>query len=488
MDVCFYHPLTPATWACPQCEGGCCDHCIDEGSLRSGPRCLYCETEVHSLGAGNGGEPFWRKLPDAFRYPTTMAPLLLNLACAVLGAIALVIPFGFVLQIVLTGLIYRYAFSCLQLTAGGKLTAPEISGHSEGGVSLLLKLFALLLLLGAIIGVAGALLGNGVAGLLATAAVLLFPAMIILFSIEESLLTALNPLRLIQLTAALGGSYVILLGMLMVMVGSVGMLYSLFDQRFAGIAWVVQTAIANFYLIVFFHLLGRMVFQNQGRLGFSARSDEQRVPRTDQALLDARLDVALKRGEYRQLFDLFVQAQQQYPALHSYHQRCFNFLLNARMAQWLTHYFPHYVLALRSSGRSAQIHSAYKQVLKIKADYKPDNAELCHTLARECRDKGDNMAAVKLLTGLHKTWPQYSGLRAAYELLADTLADLPELQTQAEKCRQLAASFPASVSVAPVPSRRVTPVSNPAAARHTATTENFTDSGRPELPPIEFKL
>lgn len=46
--------------------------------------------------------------------------------------------------------------------------------------------------------------------------------------------------------------------------------------------------------------------------------------------------------------------------------------------------------------------------------------------------------AVKLLNGMHKIYPDFSRLPEAYLLLSGILEDMPNMQAQAEKCRQMA--------------------------------------------------
>lgn len=497
MSYCHYHPLTPATWYCQHCQAGSCDSCTrladNLNSVRAASRCLHCDGPVQSLGAVHSAEPFWRKLPEAFRYPTDRAPLILIAGSAFASSLGPALPLGFIIQLIALAMVLRYCFTSLQLTAQGRMSAPSLSEMGQGGLTILMQLILLVAIMAGLVAGAWHAIGPGTAKLLGTSFTLALPAIIILFALSESLLAALHPQSILGLIRALGSSYGALLGMLMVMMASVEVLQNLLGE----LAWLtlfLSELISNFYMVVSFHLLGLMIFQHQGDLGFVARDDSISHERSEQSLHDARLDIALKNGEYQKLVDLFVEANQKFPQDLRYYERCFNFLCAARISDRLVRFFPHYLQQLESSNRTLQIYPAYKQLLKLLPDYQPDSARLRHLLADYCRRHGDSARAVKLLNGLNRAFPNYPKLPQAFELMAEALADLPNMDAQAAKCRALAKKLQEQ---APATKTRVPPLqkgdTNPgrrlpkaiAAKADTAANTDKDDNG--ELPPIEFK-
>ncbi len=97
-----------------------------------------------------------------------------------------------------------------------------------------------------------------------------------------------------------------------------------------------------------------------------------------------------------------------------------------------------YLEFLLRKKRFDRLTSTFKQITLLVPDYLPDSPVVRVQLATFLRQQGDLKVAVKMLNGMHKLYPDYSDLPAAYTLLAECLNDLPNMQAQAEKCRQMA--------------------------------------------------
>jgi hypothetical protein len=491
-DCCHYHPLKAATFACDHCHTHLCDTCTDDTRGRGDERCLHCAGKLDSLGASNSAEPFWRRLQHAFRYPLTVQTLVLIVGVSLLTAALAYLPFSFAIYLIATGAMMRYSFACLEHTANGKMTAPDITVAYEGGVALLFQLLALIVIMATAVYGVHALLGLGMAKFVGVLLVLSFPAVIILFALNQSLLSAVNPLNILQLIIAIGLPYGVLLGLMMVMLASVSVLH----EVIGGLSFVdsfLQGIVSNFYTVVAFHIMGYMIFQYQAELGFITRADDDDTQsRPQQSLHNARIDIALKEGEYDAVVDLFAEANRKFPQEPNYYFRCFEFLCNVKLPERLARFAPHYFDFLFNSERKQQVYPTYKRLLLSLPGYKPDSARLRHLLAEQCHANGDPRSALRLLNGLHKHAPDYPRLVAAYELMCEALADLPGMDAQRAQCEKLVAQLkhkaaqrkPLNASEKARQARATAPAEQTKSS-HADGAEAATNG---ELPPIEFKL
>lgn len=439
MDYCQYHPLNAATFHCDHCHHFLCDTCTDDSKRPE--RCLHCGNKLDSLGASNSAEPFWRRLQEAFRYPLASQSLTLIIVVSMLTSALSFLPFAFVIYLLATGAMMRYSFACLEHTAQGKLTAPDITNAYEGGILLLFQLVAIVVVMvAAVIGIQYAL-GEALAKLIGVLFVLSFPAVIILFAINQSLLAAINPASILQLILAIGLPYGVLLGLILVMTASVSVLHEIIGS-IDFLATFLQSAVSNFYTVVAFHIMGYMIFQYQAELGFTAREEDgETQERSDIERHNARIDIALKEGEYNKVVDLFAQANMQFPQEASYYLRCFDYLCNVNLPDRLNRFAPLFFDFLFKSERREQVYPAYKRLLRALPEFKPEAPRLRQLLAEQCYQHGDPKSTLKLLNGLHKQAPDYPRLVPAYELMCEALADLPKMSTQLAQCKKLVAQL-----------------------------------------------
>ena len=445
MDYCKYHPLVPATYTCKNCQIMQCDSCIDETGHNGIEHCFVCGAEVESLGAVNRIEPFWRRLQESFRYPMNRSTLMLIVVISALSTIASSLPFliSLFLLIALTGVMVKYSFCCLQQTAKGLLVAPDISDGFGGGVRLILLLIVVLIAMSLSVYAVGTHLGGGFAGLMSIIFVIGLPAVLINFALTEELSEALNPLSMFRLIAAIGFPYGLLLVFIMIMAASVGVISEIIGRDYSAISSTLQGIVFYYYLVVTFHIMGYIIFQSQGGLGFSAREDygDDSEVRSNEEVLLAKTSVFLKEGDYDEVTALFKKALIDFPNNKVFNERFFEFLCATKNLELLKKFSQKYFGFLIKSHREDRLYSSYKRVLRIIKDYMPDTAELRYSLANCCKQAGDPLLAVKLINGLHRSHPKYSGLAQAYELMAQSLDDMPNMGEKAEKCRKLVSHF-----------------------------------------------
>lgn len=445
MDYCKYHPLDGATYYCRQCDIHQCDRCVnDEKNKRHTLHCFVCDSVLESLGSANTVTPFWRRLKEAFKYPLNSSSMSLIVITSILSVVAMLMPFLWILSIVLylfaAGAMLKYSFTCLERTAMGEMKAPDVMEAYEGGIKLLFQLILITVVMTLFAGLAAYYVGVALGGILGVIAVVSFPAVLIRFAQTESIFEALNPLAAIALMAAIGLPYGLLIVFMLIMMTSVGVLHEWIGAVLPAGAVLVQSIVSNFYMVVMFHLMGYMLFQYQQELGYSARSDEddEQPERSDLERMQAKMDVLLKEGDYEQLVSLYYQAFKQFPNEASFFDRFFDLLYVCKKSTLMVDYGLTYLEFLVRKKRFDKLTPSFKQMMLLVPDYLPDSPAMRVQLATFLRQQGDLKLAVKMLNGMHKLYPEFADLPAAYQLLAECLNELPNMHAQAEKCRQMA--------------------------------------------------
>jgi tetratricopeptide (TPR) repeat protein len=445
VDYCKYHPLAPATYLCHDCAIHQCDQCVDDDPKhRSGARCFLCGAVLESLGSGNTVEPFWRRLPEAFKYPVNSASMSLIVGMSIVSVLATLMPFLFILAIFLylfaVGAVLKYSFTCLEHTAMGDMKAPDVMDAYHGGIKLLFQLVFITIIMLLVVGAAVKYIGLAMGGLLGVIAVVSYPAILISLAQTQSAVEAINPLRALALIGAIGLPYGLLIAFIMMMMTSVAVLNEWIGTYIPAVSYLLQTIVSNYYTIVVFHLMGYMLFQYQGKLGYSARIDDdenEQAQRTDTARYLAKIDVLLKEGEYEQMVDGYYRMFKQFPAESVFYDNYFELLYACKKSTLMADFAGLYLEFMFKKKRYDKITATFKKILLVTPDYIPGSPGLRLEIARLLTQQGDNKLAIKLVNGLHKQHPEFAGLVDAYQLMAGLLDEVPGMQAQAEKCRQL---------------------------------------------------
>ncbi|MBK8188476.1 MAG: hypothetical protein IPK77_15145 [Cellvibrio sp.] len=442
MDYCKYHPLSGATYFCAQCQLHVCDKCTDDDAAHRGAiHCIHCSAPMEELVSANSFVPFWRRLQEAFKYPMNSSTISLIIGTALLSAIAIKLYwiFTLVLGLIAAGAILKYSFRCLEKTAEGEMSAPDITDAYEGGIILLLQLIILTVILSASVAASAYFLGVTAGGIVGFLAIVCFPAMLIRFAQTASFFEALNPVAAIGLITTIGLPYGLLMGFILIMMSSVAVLQEMINAVFPAGTYFLQSIVSNYYYIVIFHIMGYMLFQYQRELGFVARAshEDDEDTRTDIDRILARMDVSLKEGHYENLVNLYHKAFKQFPLEKQFFDKYFDLIYFCKKSALMEDFALTYLHFTLQQKRFDRLTVIYKQILVVAPDYIPNNPAMRLQLADLHKQKGDLKLAVKLLNGMHKLYPDFVELVKAYELLTECLELMPKMEVQAEKCRRL---------------------------------------------------
>ncbi|WP_154715111.1 B-box zinc finger protein [Neptuniibacter caesariensis] len=438
MDYCKYHPTVAATFKCKHCDMTLCDQCVDHSE--DGIRCFICGEELESLGAGHDITPFWRRLDKAFKYPMNRETMLLIVIASVVSSFGALIGgiSGFVLGLIVTAATTKFSFMCLQHTADGKLECPEAKESLSGGLKIVLHFIAIFIFISLMIYGVSQSLGETASVIAILFWTISLPAIFVSYARNESIIDAINPIEIIKLVSALGGSYFLLLLFLSIMAASVGTLNHILSD-FYFFSTVLQSIVSYYYLVVIFHLMGYLIFQKQKKLGFVSRFDDDDAlfSRPESQRESAKLNVLAKAGKFDELEATFRDLVKSNPDDLFLSQKMMDFFEAAKKYDRVDSYFPGYLDLIEKNNRAGQAVILYQKLTHKNPDYQLATAETRFRLANLCLAASKPALAVKLINGIHRDHPDFTDMVAAYETMLAALKEIPGRGMQAEKCEQL---------------------------------------------------
>ena len=436
-DLCTYHQTKPAIWHCDECARHFCGQCVVviEGDRQTNPRCTLCEKSLEYLGSGNSAEPFWSVAHKFFVYPFSPS----GIAFMVLvGMMSIVMPFGLlglfgVLFTVAVGV--KYCFAVLESVAMGSVHAPSVAEAVAGDEDhLFLKLVGTLIAIAFTQLAAEILIGPVVGTLFAVLFTLVTPAMIMLLALTKQIGEALAPGRVLGLIASIGWPYVLAVFLTNVISTGPYLVAQFFSEELLASFIVVPilAALIAYFAVVNFAMLGYLLFEHQGSLGYIAGDPEQEhVPAsTDNVRKQLLGEVTVLAKENRQVEALkrFAAKRSEFAEDMVYYQRYLDFARQCNDQQAIAHVCDPYLELLMGKDAVDQALDVWRDANSAGGAYKPANPAIAHTLAERAHSKNLQQEALALLVNLHKRAPGYPQLQPAYELAAQVLRDLGDTE------------------------------------------------------------
>lgn len=439
MHYCYSHPEKSATYFCHHCKTHTCDDCSCEQDYAV-TQCFFCDGELESLGSGSSAQPFWRRLDLTFKYAMHKEVMIFIIILAFLSAVFQFIPFAFIFDLIIAGAFIKYCLVCLERTAMGKMSPPEITESYENGLSSLFQLLFIIIAIGGACLAAVSIFGVSVGSLLSVLLVCALPAAIITLALTESVIAALNPASMFRIITAIGLPYGLLLAFIMVMTSSVALIHTVMGSEFYFITSVLQNFVSNFYFVVMFHMMGYMIFQYQGKLGFAARDDEADHARNKLEQVKAKIAMLIRQGDFEKVLPAYVKAINENPEAAELSDACFEFLLASNDNEQLIEFGSFYLEKLIKLKKHYQLQPVYRRLVNILPNFMPDTADLRFSLAQQLHKGGDDKESVRLLTDLERAHPTFAKLPKSYAFLAEILETIPGKESEAkaaiEKSRQ----------------------------------------------------
>lgn len=440
-ELCTYHQTKPAIWDCDDCARQFCSQCVVVigDTAQGAPRCPLCENWLEYLGSGNSAKPFWSVAHRFFIYPfsTSGIAFMVLMAC-----MSLVMPFGLIglfalLFTVAVGV--KYCFSVLESVAMGSTHAPSVAeAVSTDEDHLFVKLIGILIVIAFTQAVAEILIGPAVGTVSAVLFTLVTPAMIMLLAVSKEIGEALSPGRILGLIVNLGWPYVLAIFLTNVISTGPYLVVGLFAEAlFASIiALPVLAALIGYFAVVNFAMLGYLLYEHQGSLGFTAGDpDEERLPATTDNLrkqLIGEVNVLAKEGRQADALKRFEQNRSDFAEDIVYFQRYFDFARQCKSEHAMTRVSDPYLELLMSKDAVDQALDVWRDATALARNYKPRNPSISHSLAERAHSMNLQKEALSLVVNLHKRAPRYPELGAAYALAATVLRELGDTAKAAQ--------------------------------------------------------
>ena len=449
MEFCKYHPIEPAFYRCQNCEYECCRDCINSEDRTGLSRCFLCNQPLTPILNSDTITPFWRRLSESFKYPMNTDSLMLIFGAAVLFTLTSYLPFSLIFQLLILGGLIKYSFTCLENTAKGELTAPDITQAYGSGFKLVLQVIFLNIAVFLVIGAAYEYLGSMIGSMIAVILIAGLPAMTINFALTENIFDALNPLSMFRLMSSIGLPYGLILAFILIMTGSVGVINQfLMSDDISLISIILQSSVSNYYMVVIFHIMGYMIYQYQEELGFETQLPgnflEKRKSVVENGL--THIDILIKEGRYDEAVNIFKNLSESYPDDENLIQNFFELLLATRDKETIHSISEKYFNSLINKGIDDKVSIAFQRISSVIDGFKPLTAEQRYQVAKIFHNKGNYKQSVFLINGIHKDFPKHSILGTAFVLMADSLDNMPNMQSQAQKCRDFSKKLELSQS------------------------------------------
>lgn len=439
---CTYHPTVAAQWTCPACVLDFCPACIlhrQRGSEYGNAKlklCPKCSHEVTWVGVENLIEPFWTRLPKIFVYPFCLHPLLLLIGTALLQAL-LTEPglLRWFANLVLWGVLIKYSYEALRATARSSLAPPKITWEvmTEGLGAVIVKqgalYFVLVLAFIFVVGKFGPFFGV----LFTVLALLSVPAMIILLATTDNLVHALNPLLFVRMAFRIGWGYLLMYLFLTLLLAAPGLAgYYIIRFMPAGLQTLLIAFAEAFYTLVSYHLMGYVILQYHGDIGYEVDSEDFEDPTAKntapaaedgESRLLREIDVLVKEGDLNAALAAIqnatrTQGIQGLPLS----ERCFNLLKVLKRSKEMAAYAPQHLTRLVAANQRAKALEVYLFCQEQDRDFTPDAATLLK-LGGMFSEAGKGKEAIAAFSRFTKAYPTHPSAPIAYYRAAQVFND-----------------------------------------------------------------
>lgn len=369
--------------------------------------------------------PFWQRLREITLYPAKPAAMITIGVLAVAKLLGLLPGLvGWVLDLIVTVALYRFAFEVLRTTANGRMEPPEgmsETDQSVGWMGIWLQVIFIVagLLLIALLGWIG----------IALCVVMIFgyPGAVMSLAIDQNLGHALNPSTWLQIMTRLGWPYFVAFGLMLLIFISAGNAQAMLASFLPLIIGLpVFHFISGYALIATFHLMGYLIWQYQDELGFTPDAAPtpliNRNADPDQFILDEAAQM-VRDGET----DLATDALRAHlrerggtEAVHTQYRKLVR--LKGDKAELMRH-GKEWLPMLLAQDREKAALELYRELVELDPGYTIGDAESNTRLANRAAALGQTQLALRLISGFHKRHPKSADIPQMYLLAARLLSE-----------------------------------------------------------------
>jgi hypothetical protein len=379
------------------------------------------------------------RLPEVLAYPLK-TDCLIVIGIYVACSLVLLLP-GIIIQLLKLGLLaylYRYCANVMQHTAMGNLDPPEhISRASDGAgwaqVWMILLLFVIAFFMVRMLG------GVGVG--LAMMILIAMPAISMSLAMDDDFFGALNPAKIVQLIAAVGSPYWVLVIFSALILVCQGFLAVWLSALPSILMEPLYNAISAYCSIAGFFLMGLILHQSAEKLGIEQNDTpdqtltQRRVAQDpDQAVLDEVNQLAASGQVEKAAIDLGLHIKAR-GGSNLVHQRYRELLYAWNVPNKLLEHGKTWLSALIAQEKHTEAVALYQENLKLDAQFRPSLDEEFLPLAQALA-KSDARAALVLLNGFQTRFPKSKQIAPTLLFAAKVFAEQLHQIAPAQKILQ----------------------------------------------------
>lgn len=376
--------------------------------------------------------PFWRRIPLFFAFPAhpdnvlriAALALLASLPFLLLGHAApwlLWVPATLVAWVML----FRRAYTVLDWTSQGLLSPSRYPVLAQGGHNKPYKQLAVFIIGGMLVSLVTVLAGP-LPGMIAYAVfTLATPAAIMLVAIEDSVLSALHPGKILYVMSSIGWPYLLLSAFLFMLSAGQEQLMGwagVFDS--VGLASLTAHGVGMYFTLIMFNMLGYVLYQYHGELGLAVRVsfEDQQRPRTVADPDGERIGALVADGRFAEALAFAYEAQRREPQSVTAHERYHRLLMQDGKRERLVGHATAYLALLLGQRQGERAVALFEQVRAAAPDFHPGSSADTLALAGAAVVKKPQLA-LDLLTPFERHHPGSSDVPPALLLKAKLMCE-----------------------------------------------------------------
>lgn len=376
--------------------------------------------------------PFWQRLRDISLYPAQSGAVI-TLVVLSLARLLSLLPFiGWVINLIITIALYKFAFEVLRATANGHMEPPENAldmDQSVGRQGVLLQgAFIVMAFLGFIVGFV--LFGESGRWFgLAMSLLLLFgwPGAAMSLAIDQNFWHALNPGTWLQIMGRLGWPYFLAFGLMaLIFISAANAQQMLTGVLPLLIALPVFHFLSGFALLATFHLMGYLVWQYQDELGFSPEGPVKPLAKLsndpDQFILDEAAQM-VRDGETDLATDALRAHLRERGGTEAVHVQYRKLLRLKGDKSELVRHGREWLPILVAQEKEKTAVELCRDMVELDPGFVLTDAEANARLAKRAAVLGHAQLALRLISGFHKRHPRSADIPQMYLLAARLLSE-----------------------------------------------------------------
>lgn len=389
--------------------------------------------------------PFWCRLGEVLSYPLRGEALITLIALTGARILGFLPVLGWILDLLITVALLKYGFEVLRASADGQTEpplmhrdVPDNAGWTQIGLQFVF-----------IGGGLAAVLQLSLAPALLVVCVLVFfyPAALMLLAMTQSLFNALNPARWWEVMRRLGGAYLSLSVLVLLILASAVLFQGLIASRLPSlIGTLSEDFVRAWALVASYHLMGYVIYQYQAILDHTPAplpiplSGPRRDP--DQLVLDSAEELVARGKIGEALAQLHAHLEER-GGSDALHQRYRRLLRQVQDDAGLLAHGRHYLNVLLANERDADALRLLAECQTIEPSFKPASADLVLPLAEKAIAASQPELALRLAQDFADRYPKHKHIPHIGLLTAAALRGDPTRRSQAECIlRGLQADYP----------------------------------------------